>query len=293
MKSASVIGRFAPSPTGNLHFGSLVSAVGSYLAATSAQSQWLVRTEDLDPPREVAGSADGILRDLQSAGLKPGAAVLYQSNRTAAYEQTVDYLLETGRAYYCGCSRKEIPESGIYPGTCRNGISAGKKARSVRFLIKPQTCIFTDKAQGIIKEAMSADSSDFIIKRADGLYAYHLAVVVDDHFQGVTQVVRGADLLNSTGKQVCLQRAMGFETPEYMHLPLVLDARGKKLSKRDCSDPVRQSAPAECIKLALRVLGQNPPAGLALDELWRWAESHWQEQRIPRTASIFDRKGLN
>jgi len=288
MKSAAVIGRFSPSPTGDLHFGSLVCAVGSYLAAISGQ--WLIRIEDLDPPREVAGSADGILRDLHSLGLNSSIAILYQSNRTAAYEQAVDYLLTTGQAYYCGCSRKDLPESGIYPGTCRNGIGAGKKARSVRFLIKPQTCMFTDKVQGVIKETMSPDSGDFIIKRADGLHAYHLAVVVDDHFQGITQVVRGADLLDSTGNQICLQRALGYDTPEYMHLPLVLDSHGNKLSKRDRSDPVRQLAATECIGLALRVLGQIPPKGLALDKLWQWAEKHWDEQGIPRNAAIFPAK---
>lgn len=293
MKPAAVIGRFAPSPTGDLHFGSLVSAVGSYLAAKSSGGQWLVRIEDLDPPREIQGSADRILHDLERLGLKADAAVLYQSNRSAAYQQAVDYLLETGQAYYCGCSRKELPDSGIYPGTCRAGIKDGKKPRSVRFLINQQTCAFTDRLQGVIRETMSAGSGDFIIKRADGLHAYHLAVVIDDHFQGITQIVRGADLLDSTSRQICLQRAMGFDTPEYMHLPVAFDDQGKKLSKRDRSDPIRLLSPGKCIKLALRFLGQQPPAGLSLDELWQWAETNWDEQRIPLGASIFDRKALN
>ena len=293
MKSAAVIGRFAPSPTGDLHFGSLISAVGSYLAARYSGGQWLVRIEDLDPPREIQGSADRILHDLERLGLKADAAVLYQSSRSAAYQTAVDYLLETGQAYYCGCSRKDLPDSGIYPGTCRDGISDGKKPRAVRFLIKEQICSFTDRIQGVIREAMSLESGDFIIKRADGLHAYHLAVVIDDHFQGVTQVVRGADLLDSTSRQICLQRALGFDTPEYMHLPVAIDDQGRKLSKRDRSDPIRLLSPGKCIELALRFLRQQPPAGLPLDELWQWAETNWDEQRIPREATIFDRKGLN
>lgn len=293
MNSADIIGRFAPSPTGDLHFGSLTSAVGSYLAARSCRGQWLIRIEDLDPPREIEGSADSILHDLGSLGLKADAAVLYQSSRSAAYQQAVDYLLKSGQAYYCGCSRKQLPDSGIYPGTCRNGISGGKKPRSVRFLINQQSCTFTDRVQGVIEEYMSSESGDFIIKRADGLHAYHLAVVLDDHFQGVTQVVRGADLLDSTSKQICLQRAMGIATPEYMHLPIAFDDQGQKLSKRDHSDPIGQSSPAGSIELALRFLGQQPPAGLPLNELWRWAASNWDEQRIPREVSVFDRKDLN
>lgn len=267
--------------------------MGSYLAVRHSRGQWLIRIEDLDPPREIEGSADRILHDLKLLGFKADAPVLYQSSRTAAYQQAVDHLLETGQAYYCGCSRKQLPDSGIYPGTCRNGISDGQKPRSVRFLINPQTCSFTDRVQGVIHEDMSLESGDFIIRRADGLPAYHLAVVIDDHFQGVTQVVRGADLLDSTCQQICLQRALGIATPEYMHLPVALDASGKKLSKRDCSDPIGQSSPARCIELALEFLGQQPPTGLPLDKLWRWAETHWDDQRVPREVSIFDCKGLN
>ena len=293
MSAASVIGRFAPSPTGDLHFGSLLAAVGSNLAAVSAGGQWLIRIDDLDPPREVAGSAQRILRDLKTMGLESSAPVFYQSSRTAAYEAAVNQLLKSGHAYYCGCTRKDLPASGIYPGTCRNGIAKGKNARSIRFRIEPQTISFRDKVRGVVEETMSRDSGDFIIKRADGLHAYHLAAVVDDHFQGVTQVVRGADLLDSTSKQICLQRALGFAPFEYMHLPLVMGKNGQKLSKRDGSDPIGSRQPGRCIELALQVLGQRPPTGMPLKELWGWALNHWDEQRVPQTTTIFDFKGLN
>jgi glutamyl-Q tRNA(Asp) synthetase len=283
-------GRFAPSPSGDLHFGSLVSALGSYLAAKSRGGQWLIRIEDLDPPREVAGSAQRILQDLQTLGLTANAAVLYQSKRHNAYQNAVNRLLEAGQAYHCGCSRKDLPDSGIYPGTCRNGIAKGKKPRAVRFLITQQTCNFDDLVQGPISERMSCDSGDFVIKRADGLFAYHLASVIDDHHQQITQVVRGADLLDSTSKQICLQRALGFATPEYMHLPVVLGAGGKKLSKREQSDPLRNLDPADCLTSALRFLGQQPPANLTLQRLLAWAIEYWDESLIPHQPSIFPAK---
>lgn len=290
MNSRAVTGRFAPSPTGDLHFGSLVSALGSYLAAKSRGGHWLIRVEDLDPPREVAGSAQCILQDLDNLGLHADAAIMFQSDRQAAYELAIAYLLQTGQAYYCGCSRKDLPASGIYPGTCRNGLAKGKKARAVRFLINDQTCSFEDPIQGHISESMSRDSGDFIIKRADGLIAYHLASVVDDHHQRITQVVRGADLLDSTCKQICLQRALKFETPQYMHLPVVLSADGKKLSKREKSDPLHSLDPLECISNALRFLGQQVPVDLTLQRLLSRAIDNWDESVIPRQPSIFPAK---
>lgn len=290
MPSAPPIGRFAPSPTGDLHFGSLVSALGSYLETRSADGQWLLRIEDIDPPREVTGSADRIIRDLQKLGMFADGQILYQSSRTSAYQAAVDHLLDTGMAYPCGCSRKDLPSSGIYPGTCRSGIPDGKTARATRFRVPDTICVFNDRIQGRIEEALTSTSGDFVILRADGLFAYQLAVVVDDHFQGVTQVVRGADLLDSTNRQICLQTALGLDTPEYMHLPVALSDDGKKLSKCTQADPVKHRDPAYSIRLALDFLGQHPPSGLALGSLLEWALGNWDRSLIPRRKAILPSK---
>jgi glutamyl-Q tRNA(Asp) synthetase len=245
----------------------------------------LIRIEDIDPPREVAGSAARIIEDLHSLGLNADGPVLYQSSRVDAYRDAVDALVEKGLAYACACSRKDLSESGKYPGTCRNGIPPGKIPRSIRFRVEDGVCTFQDRLQGAVSDSPAAIGGDFIIRRADGLFAYQLAVVVDDHFQGVTQVVRGADLLDSTNRQICLQKALGFETPQYMHLPVVIAADGKKLSKRTRTDPVNLQEPASAVARALQFLGQNPPSGLSLDDLWKWASAHWDCDRIPRVKS--------
>ena len=282
MNPVPVVGRFAPSPTGDLHFGSLVSAVGSYLEAKSAGGLWLLRIEDIDPPREVTGSAGRIINDLHRLGLNPDGPVLYQSSRIAAYQDAVDKLLEKGLAYPCACSRKDLPESGRYAGTCRNGIPPGKVPRSIRFCIDAGVCTFSDRLQGIVSDSPAGSTGDFIIRRADGLFAYQLAVVVDDHFQGVTQVVRGADLLDSTTRQICLQKSLGYVTPDYMHLPIVISADGKKLSKRALTDPVNRQEPVVAVEHALQFLGQNSPSGLSLNDLWKWALEHWNSDQVPR-----------
>jgi len=293
MNPVPAIGRFAPSPTGDLHFGSLVSAVGSYLEAKSAGGLWLLRIEDIDPPREVTGSAGRIINDLHRLGLNPDGRVLYQSSRTAAYQDTVDKLLKKGLAYPCACSRKDLPESGIYAGTCRNGIPTGKFPRSIRFRVDAGVCTFIDKIQGVVSDSPAGSAGDFVIRRADGLFAYQLAVVVDDHFQGVTQVVRGADLLDSTTRQICLQKALGYVTPDYMHLPIVISADGKKLSKRTLTDPVNRQQPATAVEHALQFLGQNPPSGMPLNDLWKWALDHWSSDRIPRVRVNLPNSGLS
>jgi len=286
MLPAPVIGRFAPSPTGSLHFGSLVSAVGSFLEARHNGGDWLLRIEDIDPPREVAGSASSIINDLRCLGMEPDEPILYQSSRLDAYQQAIDRLLEAGLAYHCGCSRKDLPPSGIYPGTCRNGIPAGRIPRAIRFRVDRDFCEFNDKIQGRICESPADISGDFVIRRADGLFAYQLAVVIDDDFQGITQVVRGTDLLDSTSRQICLQKALGFITPGYMHLPVVLSTDGRKLGKRLETDPVRRRDPADAVALALAFLGQNPPSGLSLDTLWNWAVEHWNSDLVPRRRAI-------
>ena len=286
MNPVPVIGRFAPSPTGDLHFGSLVSAVGSYLEAKSAGGSWLLRIEDIDPPREVAGSATRIINDLHRLGLVQDGPVLYQSSRLDAYQHAINRLLEQGLAYPCACSRKDLPVTGVYPGTCRNGPPKGKDVRSIRFRVGDQTCEFTDKLQGRISDSPAGISGDFIIRRADGLFAYQLAVVVDDEFQAVNQVVRGADLLDSTSRQICLQKALEFESPDYMHLPVAISADGKKLGKRFQTDPVKHQDPAYAVNQALHFLGQKPPRGLSLDSLWSWALEHWNNKLIARRKEI-------
>jgi glutamyl-Q tRNA(Asp) synthetase len=286
MTRQPVIGRFAPSPTGSLHFGSLVAAVGSYLEAVCSDGSWLLRIEDIDPPREVAGSSARIINDLQRFGMIPDGPILYQSSRTGAYQRAVDQLLESKRAFPCACSRKDLPVSGIYPGTCRDGIAAGKHPRAIRFRLDSSICEFDDPLQGNITEPPANSCGDFVIKRADGLYAYQLAVVVDDDFQSVTQVVRGTDLLDSTCRQIALQKALGIKQPDYMHLPVAVSADGKKLSKRDQSDPVGHRDPAYALHKALYFLGQDPAMGLGLDSLWAWALEHWDNTLIPRQKEI-------
>jgi len=265
-----------------LHFGSLVSAIASFLQAKHVHGKWLIRMEDIDPPREVAGSATRILHDLSQLGLNSDRPVLYQSTRTRAYESAVDTLLSEGKAFWCGCSRNDLPPSGIYPGTCRNGLASGKSPRAVRLSVKGSTIRFSDLIQGTIEENLEDSVGDFIIRRADGLPAYQLAVVVDDAFQGITEVVRGTDLLESTARQIHLQHALGLPTPAYVHHPLAIGMDGRKLGKRFGSDPVGRLPAAEVVSIALQFLGQKPSGGMELKELWSWACEHWQAESIPR-----------
>jgi glutamyl-Q tRNA(Asp) synthetase len=279
--SPRYIGRFAPSPTGDLHFGSIVAAVASYLQARSRGGRWLIRIEDIDPPREVAGSATAILRDLEAFGMAADEPVLYQSTRFEAYREASKTLIADGHAFWCGCSRSELPPGGIYPGTCRDGLPADKQPRSLRLRVTADPVRFVDAVQGAFEVDLAATAGDFVIRRADSLPAYQLAVVVDDAWQGVTEVVRGADLLDSTARQVYLQRCLGLPTPDYVHVPLVTGADGRKLSKRDASDPVSSRTPEGLLEAALRFLGQPCPRGLSLTDLWAWAESHWAVSKIP------------
>lgn len=276
------VGRFAPSPTGELHFGSLVAAVGSFLEARTRAGRWLIRIEDIDPPRAVAGAAGRQLAVLEQFGMTPDEPVSYQSHFRDRHEAAIERLLELGAAFPCACSRKDLSADGIYPGTCRNGLPAGRRARSVRFAVADTAVEFCDRAQGAQHQRPSHQSGDFIIRRADDLIAYQLAVVVDDAAAGVTEVVRGADLLDSTGRQILLQRALGLSTPGYLHLPLVVDRQGRKLSKSQADDPVAALPPRAALALALSALGHPPPsAARDLESLWDWAFGHWNRQRIP------------
>lgn len=289
-------GRFAPSPTGPLHFGSLVSAVGSYLEAKCHQGIWLVRIEDLDTPRNVPGAAQDILRTLEFFGLHWDEKVLYQSQRRAAYEEALRVLQQCGMAYPCACSRKEIADSAlhgiegqIYPGTCRKGIARGRQARSWRVRTSAGEIGIEDVLQGRIAQSLEAEIGDFVVLRADGLFAYQLAVVVDDAFQEITHVVRGADLLASTPRQIYLQRLLNISTPNYMHLPVAINAQGEKLSKQTLAPPVGNGKPEITLLQALAFLGQEPPAELAgydLATIWDWALAHWVPGKLKGVKSL-------
>jgi glutamyl-Q tRNA(Asp) synthetase len=259
-------GRFAPSPTGPLHLGSLVAAVGSWLFARRAGGRWLVRMEDLDTPRVVPGSADEILRALGRYGLTWDGDIVYQSRQVALYDDAVATLRARSLVYDCACSRADLQRAAsapvgrepVYPGTCRLGLPPGRVARAVRFRVPKTIIAFDDMVLGHIEEDVFETTGDFVVRRADGVYAYQLAVVVDDAAQGVTQVVRGADLLTSTARQIALQRALDLPTPSYAHLPLVVNADGSKLGKRDGALPLPaldEKKVAETLAFALRFLG--------------------------------------
>jgi glutamyl-Q tRNA(Asp) synthetase len=269
-----VIGRFAPSPTGPLHLGSLVAAVGSWLYARAAGGRWLVRIEDIDTPRVVPGSAEEILGALRRYGLEWDGDVVCQSRRTASYERALDELRVKRLVFDCACSRADLARAAsaplgsepVYPGTCRNGLPAGRVPRAIRFRAPDEVIGFKDLLAGHVEENVAERTGDFVVRRADGLFAYQLAVVVDDAEQGVTQVVRGADLLTSTPRQIALQRALGYPTPEYAHLPLVLTPDGAKLGKRDGALPLPtldEARVRETLALALRHLrvevGEDTP----------------------------------
>ncbi|HLP96860.1 MAG TPA: tRNA glutamyl-Q(34) synthetase GluQRS [Sideroxyarcus sp.] len=283
-------GRFAPSPTGPLHFGSLVAAVGSYLDAKHHHGTWLVRMEDLDAPRCMPGAADHILRTLNTFGLHSDEPVLYQSQRTAAYEAALRQLQGSGAAYPCCCTRKEIADSAlsgikghVYPGTCRNGIPGGREERAWRVRTNSEAIGFDDALQGHISQQLESQIGDFVVKRADGLFAYQLAVVVDDALQGISHIVRGADLLASTPRQIHLQRLLGLPTPRYMHLPVAVNAAGEKLSKQTLAAPVDIAQPAATLLRVLAFLQQKPPVELAKGDvttILEWAAANWDTARM-------------
>lgn len=314
-----VIGRFAPSPTGPLHAGSLVAALASWLDARALGGRWLVRIEDLDTPRGVPGADTLILSQLATCGLVPDAAPVWQSGRSHLYARALDDLTDRGLAYACACSRKDIeaawaargvvrPRHGelVYPGTCRQGL-AGRAPRAWRLRVdidgsKPASALVTaaqgainliadssitwdDRRLGRQQQDVAAEVGDFVLRRADGLWAYQLAVVVDDAAQGVTDVVRGGDLLGATGWQLALQQALSLPTPRYLHLPVVTEPGGGKLAKSRRSLPLDTGAAPALLYRALQLLGQAPPEGLersGLAATWEWALAHWDPRAAAR-----------
>jgi glutamyl-Q tRNA(Asp) synthetase len=262
-------GRFAPSPTGPLHFGSLLAALGSWLLARQAGGDWLVRVEDLDPPREVPGAAAAQLRTLAAFGLEPDGSVLWQSTRRAAYQAALDRLLASGQAFACHCSRTALAADGGIHRHCVPGTARPDPAIRLR-VPDGASVAFHDAIQGRFEQDVAAAVGDVVLRRADGHWAYQLAVVVDDADQGITEVVRGADLLDSTPRQILLQRALGLPTPRYAHLPLALDADGRKLSKSLAALPVDAADPLPALRAAWLALGQAPAAvsGAGSVEAW-------------------------
>lgn len=296
MTEKPVRGRFAPSPTGPLHFGSLVAAVGSYLSARAQGGRWLVRMEDLDPPRAAKGAADEILRTLEVYGFEWDGEILYQGRRRDAYEAALEVLRRQGTLYTCGCTRKEIADSSVhgiegpvYPGTCRAGLAAGRSARALRVRTDNAAIEFVDRVQGRLQSQLEREFGDFVVRRADGYYAYQLAVVVDDAEQGITEIVRGADLLTSTPRQIYLQRLLGLPTPSYLHLPAVLNAQSEKLSKQTRAEALARTNPVPVLWQALAFLGQSPPSEwqtATRENFWAAAAARWSEASIPRQSGI-------
>ena len=288
-----VIGRFAPSPTGPLHFGTLLAALGSYLQAKCCAGKGLIRIEDLDPPRVVPGAADTMLRLLEQLGFAWDGEIIYQSHRFARYQQVLEQLREQERVFACSCTRREIlasaphpgEEGPVYPGTCREGIRGSRSERAMRLRVPDADIIFRDGISGELKQNLEKEVGDFVLHRADGLFAYQLAVVVDDIDAGVTQVVRGADLLSSTPRQIYLYRCLDTISPDYFHLPLAFGDNDKKLSKRNGDiGLITRGNGANMLWRALDFLNQSPPEELfnaAPAELLCWGRENYHVERIP------------
>jgi glutamyl-Q tRNA(Asp) synthetase len=292
LKKAEYVGRFAPSPTGPLHFGSLVAAVGSYLDARSQGGQWLVRMEDIDEPRCNQTHADDILRALDAYGFQWDRAVVYQNRRAQLYQHALEQLIKGGHAYPCACTRREIADSSlsgiegpVYPGTCRNGLN-GRQARAWRVRVNDAPICFVDRLQGRHCQHLETDIGDFVVKRADGFFAYQLAVVVDDAEQGVTHVVRGADLLASTPRQIYLQHLLGYPTPDYLHLFVVLNEAGQKLSKQTLAPPLTNHEMSPALCAAMIHLGMTPDPRLKSaqpQEVLMWGVEKWGGGKLAAT----------
>lgn len=290
------IGRFAPSPTGPLHFGSLIAAIASYLEAKTQHGHWLVRMEDVDELRNVKGAADDILHTIENYGFEWDGDIIYQTQRKDAYADALQTLIDNELIYRCTCSRKKlrvIAEQGeygsIYPGTCADKNHDEKREHALRIRTRDAVYGFKDSVMGNFSHNPKKAIGDFILKRRDGLFAYQLAVVVDDEFQNITDVVRGFDLLDSTPRQIYLQECLGYQTPGYAHLPIAVNGLGDKLSKQTGAPGIKSNFDAGAMYLALKFLGQNPTPDLAhesKENLWQWALENWDLNKIPKMHTI-------
>ncbi len=284
------VGRFAPSPSGPLHFGSLIAALGSYFQAKSQNGTWLVRIEDLDPPREMEGAAQLILQALEAYGLHWDGEVIYQSQRHHIYQAQIDQWLASGEAYYCDCTRKQIKQyGGFYPGTCRARSLTPETECAIRLVMRHPVEQFYDQRHGLIHIPAQLAQEDFIIKRRDGLYAYNLAVVLDDIAQGVTQIVRGADLIEPTGRQISLYKTLGHQLVSYVHLPLAMEQDGRKLSKQNHATAIDISDPAPTLIRAMQFLGFQLPPGferLTVAQMLEWGKQNWTLSQLPDETEI-------
>ncbi|NOI66188.1 tRNA glutamyl-Q(34) synthetase GluQRS [Vibrio sp. 99-8-1] len=283
------IGRFAPSPSGPLHFGSLVAALGSYFQAKHNHGLWLVRMEDLDPPREVKGAAKLILQALEHYQLFWDSEVIYQSQRHTIYQQQIDKWLDNQQAYYCQCSRKQIKQNGgFYQGTCRQK-NVASTGNAIRLVMQHPTYQFQDKKHGIITIPPQLANEDFIIKRRDGLFAYNLAVVIDDIEQNITEVVRGADLIEPTGRQISLYQTLGKHSVSYLHLPLALDSKGNKLSKQNHAQPIDIKNVKPTLLQAMLFLGFVFPKDIeqgSVKEILQWGCENWSISALSAKSEI-------
>lgn len=298
LMAAQYIGRFAPSPSGPLHFGSLITAVGSYLDAKANGGNWLVRIEDLDPPRCIQGAGKIVLAQLEAYGFEWDGEVLYQSDRLEIYRDAIGTLQQQSLIYPCTCTRKALLErcelgafGTIYDRHCSARPISTAKGASLRMRILDDTLIGIDDAiQGQYKQNLNREVGDFHVKRRDGLFAYHIGVAVDDHLQGITHIVRGCDLLDSSPSQVYIQQRLGVNTPSYAHLPLALKPNGQKLSKQNLAPALFDQEAKHNIVLALSFLNQDPPADIQhrpLEEIWQWAISNWCLNSVPKTSGMF------
>ncbi|MDU9394278.1 tRNA glutamyl-Q(34) synthetase GluQRS [Pseudomonas sp. zfem002] len=289
MTDSRYIGRFAPTPSGFLHFGSLVAALASWLDARAVGGRWLLRMEDIDPPREAPGAQAAILRTLESYGLEWDGEVVYQHDRHAAYAEVVERLFRQGLAYACTCSRKQLEAyGGIYPGLCRN-LGHSPEDAAIRIRVPELTYGFDDRVQGHFQQHLGREVGDFVIRRRDNLYAYQLAVVLDDAWQGVTDIVRGADLLDNTPRQLYLQELLGLSQPRYLHVPLIIQPDGHKLGKTYRSAPLPAEQATPLILRALRALGQDTDAGMLEarpEEVLAHAARHWNAQAIAQRLTV-------
>lgn len=283
------VGRFAPTPSGPLHYGSIVAALGSFLEARHAGGRWLLRIDDIDLPRVRAGAEDGIVAALECLGLRWDGPILRQSTRHAAYQQALGQLRATGRIYACACRRREVTGR-PYPGTCRDRGLAEGPGRALRLRVDPGSVPIADGIQGTRETDVSRSSGDFIVRRADGILAYHLAAVVDDQWQAVSHVVRGVDLLDSAAVQCCVYRALDLAPPDYCHLPMAVDGAGRKISKSlGAENALLAAHPARLLVSVLAFLGQRPDPLLAragVREVLDWAVAHWQRANVPRLPGI-------